>query len=91
MNANNFGISIKALMASVLFVSILLISHIALAASHNITLSAEVLPNGQFGYKMISHTSSEGSTPNYSAEAVIPGPTIFVTQGDKVSIELTMS
>ncbi len=89
MNANNFGISIKALMASVLFVSTMLISHIALAASHNITLSAEVLPNGQFGYKMISHTSSEGSTPNYSAEAVIPGPTIFVTQGDKVSIELT--
>ncbi len=47
-----------------------------LAAAHNITLSAEVLPNGQVGYKR------EG-------QAVIPGPTLFVKQGDTVNVTVT--
>lgn len=48
----------------------------ALAAAHNITLTAEVLPNGQVGYKR------EG-------QAVIPGPTLFVKQGDAVNVSVT--
>ncbi|HEV7930002.1 MAG TPA: multicopper oxidase domain-containing protein, partial [Nitrosospira sp.] len=61
-------------------------STIALAASHNIVLSAEILPNGQYGYKMVSHGGNQGS--NYPAIAVIPGPTLFVKQGDSVSVQL---
>jgi plastocyanin len=48
-----------------------------LAAAHNITLSAEVLPNGQVGYKR-----GEG-------QALIPGPTLFVKQGDTVNVTVT--
>jgi plastocyanin len=48
-----------------------------LAAAHNITLSAEVLPNGQVGYKR-----GEG-------QALIPGPTLFVKQGDTVNVAVT--
>jgi DNA-binding beta-propeller fold protein YncE/FtsP/CotA-like multicopper oxidase with cupredoxin domain len=61
-------------------------STIALAASHNIVLSAEILPNGQYGYKMVSHGGNQGS--NYPPIAVIPGPTLFVKQGDSVSVQL---
>lgn len=66
----------------------LLMSNAIWAATHSIALSAEVLPNGQLGYKMISHTSS-GGVPNYPDEAVIPGPTLFVSKGDAVNITLT--
>jgi plastocyanin len=48
-----------------------------MAAVHNITLSAEVLPNGQVGYKR-----GEG-------QALIPGPTLFVKQGDTVNVAVT--
>ncbi|MBA2484127.1 MAG: multicopper oxidase domain-containing protein, partial [Nitrosomonas sp.] len=68
---------------------LLIFSNVLLAATHSIELSTETLPNGQFGYQMISHTSSEGTTPNYPAGAVIPGPTLFVKLGDTVNITLT--
>ena len=56
----------------------LLISPFALAATtHNITLTAETLPNGQIAYAMAGN------------EAVIPGPTLFVKEGDTVHISLT--
>ncbi|PSJ16072.1 copper oxidase [Nitrosomonas supralitoralis] len=71
-----------------LFAAMLLFSNLALAATHTISLSAEKLPNGQFGYKMINHASSEGDTPTYPDTAVIPGPTLFVKQGDVVNVEL---
>lgn len=58
----------------------------ALAASHNIVLSAETLPNGQSGYKMVSHSGNQGS--HYPSIAVIPGPTLFIKQGDSVSVQL---
>jgi YVTN family beta-propeller protein len=50
----------------------------AFAATVDITLTAEKLPNGQFAYKLDS-----------ALEATIPGPTIMVTEGDTVNIELT--
>ena len=55
------------------------------STTHTINITAETLPNGQLGYKMISH---EGSDHNYPIEAVIPGPTLFVEQGDTVNITL---
>src|SRR3954451_5093021 len=62
--------------AFTLFAAALVSSPQALAEEHNITLSAEVLPNGQFAYKR------EG-------QAVIPGPTLFVKQGDIVHLSIT--
>lgn len=61
--------------------------------THDIQLSAENLPNGQFAYKMIEHKVTSGAgttdiTSNYASMAVIPGPTLFVKQGDAVNVEL---
>lgn len=83
-----YGKKMRTITAIVLFMTTWLLSSIALAASHNVILSAETLPNGQYGYKMISHTS-DGAVPNYPAEAVIPGPTLFVQSGDSITIQLT--
>ncbi len=38
---------------------------------------------------MLSHTSSEGTTPTYPAEATIPGQTVFVKKGDVLNVSLT--
>lgn len=78
----------KTIAAIVLLITTWLLSSVVLAASHNIILSAERLPNGQYAYQMISHTS-DGAVPTYPAEAVIPGPTLFVQSGDSVNIQLT--
>jgi plastocyanin len=83
------GLKKNTLMAGICLVVMLFFSNSLLAATHTIELSAETLPNGQLGYKMISHTSSEGDTPSYPAEAVIPGPTLFVKLGDTLNITLT--
>lgn len=79
----------KTIPAILFFAVAMLLTSFAFAATHDVVLSAEVLPNGQPAYKMISHASSEGSTPTYPDEAVIPGPTLFVKQGDVINIELT--
>ena len=57
----------------------LLASSVALAAVHNIALTAKALPNGQLAYALGGN------------EAVIPGPTLFVKKGDTLSITLTNS
>lgn len=62
--------------AFALLAATLLTAPAALAATHTIALSAEVLPNGQYGYKR-------------GGQAVIPGPTLFVQQGDTVNVALT--
>ena len=54
----------------------LLTAPVVLAAAHTVALTAEVLPNGQYGYKR-------------GNQAVIPGPTLFVKQGDTVTVALT--
>ncbi len=84
LNINN----IKTMAAMMLFAALIVVSNGVLAATHTVNMSAEILPNGQLGYKMISHTSSEGATPEYPEEAVIPGPTLFVKQGDIINVEL---
>ncbi len=77
----------KAMAALICLIPTLFFSGIVLASTtHTIHITAETLPNGQLGYKMTSHI---GSSQNYPADAVIPGPTFFVQQGDTVDIELT--
>jgi DNA-binding beta-propeller fold protein YncE/FtsP/CotA-like multicopper oxidase with cupredoxin domain len=86
MNKLIFRIKLLTATAFGLLAALPLSSTIAMAASHNIVLSAEILPNGQYGYKMVSHSGNQGST--YPGIAVIPGPTLFVKQGDSVSVQL---
>ena len=84
----NTRIFIKSLIIAALSTGAILFSQTIFAASHNIEMSVETLPNGQIAYKMISHTSS-APTPTYPTEAVIPGPTLFFTTGDNVRIKVT--
>src|SRR5581483_7216800 len=60
------------------------------AGSHrDIYMSAEVLPNGQYGYKMINDTRD--GTPvggYYTTTAAIPGPSLVLTEGDTVTLHL---
>ncbi|MBA2658525.1 MAG: multicopper oxidase domain-containing protein [Nitrosospira sp.] len=75
---NIFKLKIPAATALALFTAMLLLAPVgAKAANHDLALSAEVLPNGQYGYK-------RGDSP-----AVIPGPTLFVKQGDTISVTVT--
>ena len=65
--------------------------------THNIEMSAELLPDGRMGYKMISHVIIEEDddeedaidvTSRYDANASIPGPTIIIDEGDEVFVTL---
>lgn len=78
MSKNIFGLRMPVTIAAAfaLLAATLLTAPVALAAVHNLALSAEVLPNGQYGYKRDS-------------QAVIPGPTLFVKQGDTVNVTVT--
>ncbi|HJT50437.1 MAG TPA: beta-propeller fold lactonase family protein [Nitrosospira sp.] len=80
MSKNIFGLNIRGTKAIglglALLAASLLASPVALAAVHNVSLTAEVLPNGQYGYKR-------------DGKAVIPGPTLFVKQGDTVNVSVT--
>ncbi|MCE7915434.1 MAG: copper oxidase [Nitrosomonas sp. PRO4] len=64
------------LMKCMVVVVALLASSVVLAAVHNITLTAKTLPNGQLAYALNDN------------EAVIPGPTLFVKEGDNVNVTL---
>jgi DNA-binding beta-propeller fold protein YncE/plastocyanin len=70
--------SAKTLVALTLFAVMLLVSFMTLAATtHTFSLTAKILPNGQLGYAL------------NDADAVIPGPTLFVQAGDTIHVELT--
>lgn len=69
---------IAALAVFMLLAAALLSSSMAMAAVHSFSFTAKTLPNGQLGY-------ASGS----DAEAVIPGPALFVKQGDTVQVTLT--
>lgn len=80
MSKNIFGLKIPAAIGTaraLLAAMLLLAPPMAQAANHDLALSAEVLPNGQYGYK------------RGDGQAVIPGPTLFVKQGDTVSVTIT--
>lgn len=81
MNKKIFGLKNPTSMLTVLilFAITMLAAPMALAAVHNFNITAKTLPNGQLGYAL-------GGT---DAEAVIPGPALFVKQGDVVNVTLT--
>lgn len=81
------GLTTKTMMALVGFTTILFFSNILLAATHTIEMSAETLPNGQFGYQLNAYAGPNQLSP--TSAAIIPGPTLFVKQGDELNITLT--
>ncbi|WP_292915867.1 multicopper oxidase domain-containing protein [Nitrosomonas sp.] len=74
-----FNKRIATMAVFVLFAIAFLSSSMAMAAIHSFSFTAKTLPNGQLGYAM-------GAA---DAEAVIPGPVLFVKQGDTLQITLT--
>lgn len=65
--------------------------------THDIVMSAEILPDGRMGYQMISHMITEEDddeedtidvTSRYDDRASIPGPTIIIDEGDEVFVTL---
>lgn len=69
-----------ATMAVIMLLAVaFLSSSMAMAAVHSFNFTAKILPNGQLGY----------ATGGADAEAVIPGPALFVKQGDTIQITLT--
>jgi len=69
-------------------------SNVLAGNSHRISMVAEELEGGYYAYRMMHHeiTDQTGSTINitsrYSDAATIPGPTIIMTEGDEIEIEL---
>ncbi|MDP1935366.1 MAG: hypothetical protein Q8K47_10885, partial [Nitrosomonas sp.] len=72
-----FNKRIAAMAIYILFAIVFLSSSMAMAAIHSFSFTAQTLPNGQLGYAM------------GAAEAVIPGPAVFVKQGDTIQVTLT--
>jgi FtsP/CotA-like multicopper oxidase with cupredoxin domain len=62
--------------------------------NHDIILEAKQLSNGLLAYKMVKHIKNvEGGksidlTKNYSAKPTIPGPTIVISEGDTVDLQI---
>lgn len=77
MNHKNISGITRPIITVIFFVIALLTSPFALSAVHNISLTAETLPNGQLAYAMTGN------------EAVIPGPALFVKEGDSINVTLT--
>jgi DNA-binding beta-propeller fold protein YncE/plastocyanin len=79
MSKNIFGLKLAASIRTVFALLAVMLSALPTvqAANHDLALSAEVLPNGQYGYK------------RGDGQAVIPGPTLFVKQGDTISVTVT--
>lgn len=63
------------------------------ARSHDVELEAVELPDGLYAYKMKSHKidGKDVTEERYGAhpKSSIPGPTIVLTEGDKVKLTLT--
>lgn len=74
-NKNSSGIRKQALMI-LFFVAAFLTSAMAFAAVHSFNLTAKILPNGQLAYALGAN------------EAVIPGPALFVKEGDTLKVSL---
>lgn len=77
-NKETYGLnrSVMQLIKCMVVAAALLASSVVLAAVHNITLTAKTLPNGQLAYALNGN------------EAVIPGPALFVKEGDNVNVTL---
>ena len=52
-------------------------------------MTAEVINDGLLAYRMVEHTvDGVDITSRYSGEATVPGPTIVLTEGDKVVLTI---
>ena len=61
----------------------------SISADHRIQMTAEVITNDLLAYRMVQHTvDGTDITSRYSTEATVPGPTIVVSEGDKVVITI---
>lgn len=92
------AVSIKqstiALFCSLAISTLFLYTSEAYSAEHDIQLKSEETGDDGFGnkllaYKMVEHkVDGADITDRYSAEATIPGPTLFLTEGDVVHISI---
>ncbi|SDY93156.1 Multicopper oxidase [Nitrosomonas sp. Nm33] len=76
-------------------ISLLFLINSVLAGNlHRIGMFAEEMAGGYFAYRMMHYEiigqdgSASNITSRYSNAATIPGPTIIITEGDEVEIEL---
>ena len=61
----------------------------SVSADHRIQMTAEVITDDLLAYRMVQHTvDGTDITSRYSTEATVPGPTIVVSEGDKVVITI---
>lgn len=87
---------LSAISSIVLFaISLLFFGGNVLAGNtHRIGMFAEEITGGYFAYRMMRHeiTDQDGNstdiTTRYSDKATIPGPTLIISEGDEVEIEL---
>jgi YVTN family beta-propeller protein len=61
---------------------------------HEIQMQVIQLPDGEPAYKMVKHIINDKSsnidiTSNYNSRSTIPGPTITVTDGDRVKVQIS--
>jgi manganese oxidase len=58
-------------------------------ANHRIEMIAEVIDDSLIAYRMVEHhVDGVNITSRYSTQATIPGPTIVLTEGDKVRLTI---
>src|SRR5687768_8543398 len=61
----------------------------SVAAEHRIEMAAEQLEDGVLAYRMVEHKVDKVNiTSRYSKQATVPGPTIVLTEGDKVRLTI---
>lgn len=64
-------------------------SGVSIAAEHRIEMTAEQIEDGLLAYRMVKHVvDKDDITSRYSKQATIPGPTIVLTEGDKVRLTI---
>lgn len=92
----NSGLPITFLLISAILALVFLPVSASIAAEHVIEITAEEveayddgLGNKLLAYKMLSHTvDGNDITGRYSPYATIPGPTLFLTEGDTVKLTI---
>lgn len=78
-----------AISSTVVLAALYLHSGESAAAEHRIEMTAEQIEDGLLAYRMVEHEVDKVNiTSRYSKQATIPGPTIVLTEGDKVRLTI---